>query len=178
MTSPLKKRLSTSPSPAPNAGGPSPRLPRASSCANTGCATGTTPRSGHPQQRAAHEKRSSLWGLRHRPRHSPGLPGNRCQHRSVPTCACSWRWPAKLRRARKTALDKMMDHAQSIGPTGMGPYGRMTETFTFEPSTVNAGEPTPAVTARTTSPPSSAADRSCTQKTAASCVWGRPHRRL
>ena len=26
-----------------------------------------------------------------------------------------------------------MDHAQSICPTGMGPYGRMTETFTFEP---------------------------------------------
>lgn len=31
-------------------------------------------------------------------------------------------------------LDKMMDHAQSICPTGMGPYGRMTETFSFEPN--------------------------------------------
>ncbi|MFR4436650.1 MAG: hypothetical protein ACLT8C_02850 [Akkermansia muciniphila] len=31
-----------------------------------------------------------------------------------------------------------MDRAQSICPTGMGPYGRMTETFTLNP-TVNAG---------------------------------------
>lgn len=37
-------------------------------------------------------------------------------------------------RAEDDVLDKMMDHAQSICPTGMGPYGRMTETFTFEPN--------------------------------------------
>lgn len=36
-------------------------------------------------------------------------------------------------RTEDGVLDKMMDHAQSICPTGMGPYGRMTETFTFEP---------------------------------------------
>ena len=37
-------------------------------------------------------------------------------------------------RTEDDVLDKMMDHAQSICPTGMGPYGRMTETFTFEPN--------------------------------------------
>lgn len=31
-------------------------------------------------------------------------------------------------------LEKMMDHAQELCPTGMGPYGRTTETFTFEPN--------------------------------------------
>ena len=37
-------------------------------------------------------------------------------------------------RTEDDVLDKMMDHAQSICPTGMGPYGRMTEAFTFEPN--------------------------------------------
>ncbi len=37
-------------------------------------------------------------------------------------------------RTEDDVLDKMMDHAQSICPTGMGPYGRTTETFTFEPN--------------------------------------------
>lgn len=37
-------------------------------------------------------------------------------------------------RTEDGVLDKMMDHAQAICPTGMGPYGRMTETFTFEPN--------------------------------------------
>ena len=44
-------------------------------------------------------------------------------------------------RTEDDVLDKMMDHAQSICPTGMGPYGRMTETFTFEPNR-ECGEPT------------------------------------
>lgn len=37
-------------------------------------------------------------------------------------------------RSDDNVLEKMMDHAQSICPTGMGPYGRMTEAFTFEPN--------------------------------------------
>lgn len=31
-------------------------------------------------------------------------------------------------------LEKMMDRAQELCPTGMGPYGRTTETFTFKPN--------------------------------------------
>lgn len=37
-------------------------------------------------------------------------------------------------RVEDGVLDKMMDRAQELCPTGMGPYGRMTESFSFEPN--------------------------------------------
>lgn len=42
-------------------------------------------------------------------------------------------------RAEDDVLDKMMNHAQEICPTGFGPYGRMTETFSFEPDRTAGG---------------------------------------
>lgn len=37
-------------------------------------------------------------------------------------------------RTEDDVLDKMMNRAQELCPTGMGPYGRMTESFSFEPN--------------------------------------------
>lgn len=42
-------------------------------------------------------------------------------------------------RAEDDVLDKMMNHAQELCPTGLGPYGRTTERFTFEPDRLAGG---------------------------------------
>ena len=80
-------------------------------------------------------------------------------------------------RTEDGVLDKMMDHAQSICPTGMGPYGRMTETFTFEPDRECGG------TYSGRHGPYYIASLICGgpelyTKKQPHHVWGRPHRRL